>query len=56
MQEIVKEWGVGDDEMFASATLMRPFKTNKPVGGDITKADVLELQMKFKEDFRKMLA
>jgi hypothetical protein len=39
----VKEWGVGDDQMFASATLMRPFSNNKPVGGEISKKDVMEL-------------
>lgn len=31
MKSIVKEWGIGDEELFASMQLMRPYNKHKPI-------------------------
>lgn len=41
LKEIATEWGVLDEETFASSILMRPYKKNKPLTQDITKEEVL---------------
>ncbi|EAR86296.1 ABC1 family protein (chaperonin), putative (macronuclear) [Tetrahymena thermophila SB210] len=55
LKDIVKQWGIQDDEQFASFQLMRPYNKNKPLTDKISKEDVYNLQMKFKGDFKKML-
>ncbi|EGR28453.1 chaperonin, putative [Ichthyophthirius multifiliis] len=55
LRNIVKQWGITDDEAFASSQLMRPYQKNKPILKDISKTDVYNLQLKFKGDVKKML-
>ena len=55
MKDIVKEWGMQDDELFASSQLLRPYKKGKPLDKKIDKKEIYEMQYKFKGDLKKML-
>jgi len=37
MKEIVSQWGVGNEDAFASAQLMRPYNKDKHINEKITK-------------------
>lgn len=44
MKEIVKQWGVGNEDLFASMQLMRPYTAGKPVHShQVTKEEVLKM-------------
>ena len=66
LKSIAKQWGVNDVDIFASATLMRPFQSVQPIsmrstsGGmpkhALTKEEKYALQMKAKERVRHFFA
>jgi hypothetical protein len=56
MQRVAKDWGIADSDLFASATLLRPFKVHKSENkGPITPLDAFQSQSNLKERFRNML-
>lgn len=59
MESITRNWGIEDVNIFASATLQRPYSPNKAVhlGHQIiSNADVYRMQMVAKERVRKFLS
>lgn len=55
VKTIISNWGMSDEQYFASATLMRPITKGKPISQGYSNKELYELQLKFKEDFRKLL-
>jgi aarF domain-containing kinase len=54
--DITRSWGIHDVDLFASATLMRPFSSTKTplhLGQKVTKTDVYEMQMAAKARAQK---
>src|SRR5438067_2069975 len=60
INQICKEWGINDPEIFASATLMRPYREKAaihvPSGQTFTLQDVYEMQMAAKERLKRFLS
>src|SRR5579871_6864976 len=60
INKICYEWGINDPEMFASATLMKPYKPKTALhiasNTKISLQDAYKMQMAIKERLRKFLA
>ena len=55
LKQIVRGWGIENEDLFASMQLMRPYQQGKPITNRITKEDVMKMQVQMKEDVRKMM-
>jgi aarF domain-containing kinase len=55
LQRVAKEWGIADSNLFASATLLRPFKVHKS-DGKKPPSEPKEVQADLKERLRNMLS
>ncbi|CAD8165848.1 unnamed protein product [Paramecium pentaurelia] len=56
LKQIVRKWGIGNEEMFASMQLMKPYQMKQPVHcHQVTKEDVMKLQLKMKDEIREMM-
>jgi aarF domain-containing kinase len=60
INKICQEWGISDPEMFASATLMKPYKSRTALHIDshqkFSLQDAYEMQMALKERIKKFLS
>lgn len=57
VERIVKKWGLGDAQLFASATLMRPWRpaSNHSASAPTSTADLYEIQMAAKQGLKNHL-
>jgi aarF domain-containing kinase len=56
LEEVVKSWGIGDAELFASFQLQKPFSRSRPVhSSEITKKDLKKFQNNVKNNINRML-
>jgi len=56
LEEVVKGWGIGDAELFASFQLQKPFSRSRPVHSTaITKAEIRQFQNSIKANINRML-
>ncbi len=58
MEKIAKQWGIGDIQMFASATIQRPWKPGRAVhvGKGYSMEDLYEMQTKAKDRVKHFLS
>lgn len=46
IKSIVKQWGIDNEELFASMQLMRPYNKSKPIQDHVvTKDEVFKMQL-----------
>ncbi|KAF9167377.1 hypothetical protein DFQ26_004856 [Actinomortierella ambigua] len=59
IKDICKKWGIGDPQMFANATLLKPYNMNRapsiPTSSTSSLADAYELQQKMKSSLKEFL-
>ncbi|KAF9433842.1 hypothetical protein BGZ76_008923 [Entomortierella beljakovae] len=59
IQEVAKNWGIGDSQMLANATLMRPYKSDRSPGitstNNTSVLDAYELQTRIKTNLKDFL-
>jgi len=55
LTEICKSWGISDVDMFATATLIKPFTTKQGVKRNLTQKDIYDMHMNAKEKAKTLL-
>ncbi|KAK9469483.1 ABC1 family-domain-containing protein [Lipomyces arxii] len=58
IKDVAQSWGIGTPELFASATMLRPYKGKRPQGKGSSEADMkedFEMQSRMKDAFRKFI-
>jgi len=55
IREITHQWGVRNSEVFVSGQTMRPFSSKRDIKSEVTKQDLLEMQLKFKADLKDII-
>lgn len=55
IKSITQEWGYGNPELFVSGQIMRPFSDKKKIGSKITKQEIFEMHMNFKDQIAGLI-